>query len=600
MSTVDWDPDILTHRSFHDDPNLFHIRVPEYIGTEQAISFLSSNPNVEYVEKNLVRHLQYDPYFQYQWGLFNDGSNGGTYRADIHAPEAWNIFTGSSNVIVAVIDTGVDYNHEDLSANIWINPGEIPGNGIDDDHNGYTDDWHGWNFVSNNNDPMDDCGHGTHVAGIIGGVGNNGKGIHGVCWNVKIMILRIGGSSQSMTSGRIISAIDYATTNGAYLSNNSYGKKGDYSQSESDAILRALAKGKLFIAAAGNFRRDNDQNPFYPANYSCDNIVSVLATDDNDCLSTFSNYGSTSVDIGAPGGGTIPTPPPNPPPGPYVQESCNSTGNTGGDIFSTFWVSSQINQYAYLSGTSMATPFVSGTAALALGMCPAMYYAQLKSRIISGRDINADLQGKCVSNGRINAYNVLYDSTNPTTPNAPSNLTGFSTAWNNIYLYWNDNSNNELGFEIQRQLPSQPGFYFIFSVDSNVNAAQDTTVYGGTNNYRVRAGNLGGMSSFTSTSVTIPNTVPTAPTNLYAPNPSISHNVNLTWDDNANNELHYLIERKPLGSGIWTLIATIVPDFTSYTDTQVGAGTYYYRVRANNPVGNSAYSNVIIVEVINN
>jgi len=191
ISTLEWNPDFSSLRSFLLDPDLLHIKVPKEIGTEQAIYFLSLNPNIEYAQKNLIYYAEdvpNDTHFSKLWGLHNTGQTGGKTDADIDAPEAWDIFTGSSNIVVAVIDTGIDYDHEDLAANIWINPGESGGgketNGIDDDGNGYVDDFRGWNFVGNNNDPMDDNSsgdtyHGTHVAGTIGAVGNNDKGLAG-------------------------------------------------------------------------------------------------------------------------------------------------------------------------------------------------------------------------------------------------------------------------------------------------------------------------------------------------------------------------------------------------------------------------------------
>jgi subtilisin family serine protease len=188
ISTYDWDAQTASLRSFLADPNLLHIKVPESVGTEQAIYLLNLNPNVEYAEKNYIGHalatIPNDTHFSKLWGLRNTGQTGGTSDADIDAPEAWDIHKGSTSIVVAVIDSGIDYNHVDLQANIWKNPGETGGgketNGQDDDGNGYIDDWHGWNFVDGNNNPMDmyvESYHGTHVAGTIGAKGNNGTGI---------------------------------------------------------------------------------------------------------------------------------------------------------------------------------------------------------------------------------------------------------------------------------------------------------------------------------------------------------------------------------------------------------------------------------------
>jgi len=348
IALVDWNPDVSSVRSFLSDPYLLHIRVPEYIGTEQAVSLLLMNPNVEYAEKNMVLHLfvnPNDPHFSKLWGMNNTGQTGGTVDADIDAPEAWNIFTGSPNVVVAVIDTGVNYNHEDLKANIWTNSGEC-GNGketdgVDNDGNGYRDDWRGWNFAYNNNNPMDDNSHGTHVAGTIGAAGNNGKGVAGISWTVKLMAIKIFDEGAYGSVSNAIHAVDYATENGACISSNSYGwayNDPDLVANKTayyNAINRAKNKGKLFIAAAGNYQGntqwyDNDKKAVYPSCYDLDNIVSVLSTDHNDILSSFSHYGKTTVDIGAPGG---------------------TNDGSNKDIYSTVLG----NNYAFYAGTSMAS-----------------------------------------------------------------------------------------------------------------------------------------------------------------------------------------------------------------------------------------------------
>ncbi|MBC7361071.1 MAG: S8 family serine peptidase [Candidatus Aminicenantes bacterium] len=445
IAFTDWNPEVRSKSSFLGDPYLVHLRVPETVGTEKAISLLKNNPNVEYAEPNYVYYfdetIPNDPYIYLQWGLKNTGQSGGTVDADIDAPEAWDIFTGSQNVVVAVIDSGIDYNHVDLAQNIWINAGEIPNNGIDDDQNGYIDDYRGWNFYSNNNNPMDYLGHGTHVAGIIGAGGNNGIGVTGVCWNVRLMALRI---VPDAASG--IKAIDYAISMGAKVMNASWGGPS-YSSPLLSAISRAEANGVLFIAAAGNDGTNNDLTPHYPSSYDLDNIIAVLSTDHTDNKSGFSNYGIYSVDLGAPGG-SDPT-----------QNSYN--------IFSTFLE----NRYMNLAGTSMATPFVTGVAALLSGQRPEIDWWQAKTIILKSVDIKAQLQGKARTSGRLNAYNSLICST-PVLPAAPSNLRG--TAFKNGDLYdieltWTDNSNNESGFNIY--MKSGNIFFQIGQV------AQDVTTY---------------------------------------------------------------------------------------------------------------------------
>ena len=241
---------------------------------QRAKNWLAGRDLVEYVEFNHLRYIDAvpnDPLAPSMWGLNNIGQTGGTVDADIDAPEAWDITTGDSTLVVAVIDSGSDLTHEDLAPNLWTNTGEIPGNGVDDDGNGYVDDVFGWDFSRNDNDPNDDeaaCGgHGSHTAGTIGAAGNNGIGITGINWNVKIMSLKAAKTQFlifcSLADADILEAIEYAADNGAMLSNNSYGG-GASNQAVEDAIR---ASRRLFIAAAGNDGTNNDNSPSYPASY---------------------------------------------------------------------------------------------------------------------------------------------------------------------------------------------------------------------------------------------------------------------------------------------------------------------------------------------
>ncbi|MEG5067133.1 S8 family serine peptidase, partial [Microcoleus sp. B3-A4] len=323
-----------------------------------------------------------DPGYSQLWGLNNTGQSGGTADADIDAPEAWDIQQGNPNLVIGVIDTGVDYNHPDLVGNIWTNPGEITGDGIDNDNNGYIDDTRGWDFAYNDNNPMDVQGHGTHVSGTIAGKGNNGVGVTGVAWNAKIMPLKFLDDSGSGYTSDAILAIDYATGKGVKITNNSWGGDG-YSQTLSDAINTAGQQGALFIAAAGNggfdgIGDDNDTTPSYPASYNLSNIISVAATTRTDGLSSFSNYGSASVDLGAP----------------------------GEDIYST-WPNSSYNT---ISGTSMASPHVTGAAALLWSQNPTWTAQQVKDKLLQTTDAISALSGKTVSGGRLNINNALADS----------------------------------------------------------------------------------------------------------------------------------------------------------------------------------------------
>jgi subtilisin family serine protease/outer membrane protein assembly factor BamB len=280
------------------------IKITGDMDVEQALDIYYSDPDVEYAEPNYIYHtstVPNDTHIAKQWALNNTGqvinNRAGTIDADIDAFEAWDLTTGSADVVVAVIDTGVDYNHPDLVSNIWINQDEIAGNGIDDDHNGKVDDVRGWDFVNSDNDPMDYNDHGTHIAGIIAAVGNNSNGVSGVAWTAKIMAIRGLGTEGSGYTSDLIEAIEYSSENGADVINMSWGNE-EYSQALKDTIDASTA---LVVCAAGNDGQNTDYNPHYPSGFTSANIISVAATDQYDNLASYSNYGATSVDIGAPG-----------------------------------------------------------------------------------------------------------------------------------------------------------------------------------------------------------------------------------------------------------------------------------------------------------
>ncbi|MBE2181093.1 MAG: S8 family serine peptidase [Chthoniobacterales bacterium] len=311
-----------------------------------------------------------DPSFGSLWAMRSPlpGTGG------IDAVRAWTITTGSAATAVAVIDTGVDRAHPELQGNIWTNPGEIPGNGIDDDGNGYIDDVHGWNFSGDTAETADLHGHGTHVAGTIAARGHNGLGIAGVCWRASIMPVKFLSDSGTGYTSDAVSAVSYATAMGARISNNSWGG-GGYSLALYDAIRSAGLAGSLFVAAAGNSMSNNDLTPRYPAGYNLENILAVAATDSTDRLSYFSNFGASTVDLGAPGSSIFSLRP-------------------GG-------------QYASMSGTSMAAPHVTGAAGLLLSHNPALSVSQIKALILFGVDTLASLSGSVESRGRLNAYRSL-------------------------------------------------------------------------------------------------------------------------------------------------------------------------------------------------
>jgi serine protease len=376
-------------QSFQIVSNLHLVKIPAHLSVPEAIARYKGYANVLYAEPNFIvrtaQHVQLtpnDPNFTQLWGLHNTGQTGGTPDADIDAPEAWDITTGSSSVVVFVIDTGVDYNHPDLNANLWRNPGEIPSNGIDDDGNGYVDDVYGIDTYYNDTDPFDGDGHGTHVSGTIGAIGNNNVGVVGVNWSVKIGHCKFLSDFGSGSTAGAISCLQYILNlkqtgnpaNDIIATNNSWGG-GGFSQALYDAIKAHMNAGILFIAAAGNAGANNDTALFLPASYYLPNMIAVAASNHTDAKAGFSNYGRRTVHVGAPGQGILST--------------------TPGNTYSTF------------SGTSMATPHVTGLAALIKAQFPSFTWYQIRNRILATGDVTTGMQNVTISDRRINAYGAL-------------------------------------------------------------------------------------------------------------------------------------------------------------------------------------------------
>ena len=370
---------------YFKNTDIFLLKLPEGFPVEEAIKFLKEFDFVKYAEPDIVfklsaKKIPNDPLFSKQWGLNNSSDK------DIDAPEGWSKETGNGKVIIGIIDTGVDYNHEDLRKNIWTNSKECNGiKGVDDDGNGYVDDCHGWNAVDNNGNPLDDNGHGTHVAGIAAAAGNNGKGITGVNWNAKILPLKFMRNDGRGNLSDAIECIEYVIDNikkgrNIKVVNASW---GGYQSSSAlrDAIRKLRQNDVLFVAAAGNDKNNNDAKPFYPASYDLDNIIAVAATDKDDNLASFSNYGRNSVDVAAP----------------------------GVDIISTY----PGNKYRYMSGTSMATPFVTGLASLIWSEKDGYSYKDVKNIIENNGDKLSSLSGVIKTSSRINADKSLKVQTNP-------------------------------------------------------------------------------------------------------------------------------------------------------------------------------------------
>lgn len=349
-----------------------------------AIDALKKNPNVEYAEPNWIythQAVSTDPYYTNGslWGMYGDATSPANQFGS-QAGEAWAAgHTGSASVYVGVIDEGIQFDHPDLAGQVWTNPYD-PVDGVDNDGNGYVDDINGWDFDGNNNTiydggkrgSLDD--HGTHVSGTIGAKANNGQGVVGVNWNVTLISGKFLGR-RGGTSANSVKAVDYftdlKTRHGLNIvaTNNSWGG-GGYSQALKDAISRANAANILFIAAAGNSGTDNDTTASYPSNYDVDNVIAVAAITNTGALASFSQYGATTVDIGAPGAG--------------------------------IWSTTAYNGYSSYSGTSMATPHVTGGAALYASTHPGSSAATIKAAILNSVVPTASLTGKCVTGGRLN------------------------------------------------------------------------------------------------------------------------------------------------------------------------------------------------------
>ena len=337
---------------------LVRVQLEPGMSVEAAAAAFERRPDVRYAQPNHRFRLAATPndtFFSSLWGM-----------TKIEAPTAWDTRTDSSAVTVAVVDSGVDYTHPDLTDNIWAN--DDPVDGLDNDGNGRVDDLRGWDFVNNDNNPMDDNDHGTHVAGTIGARGNNATGVTGVNWQVKLMPLKAGDSSGNLLESWIVAAFQYACANGAKVVNGSFGGYGSFPQSMYDAVN--ACPGALFVFAAGNENNNNDVDPAWPCSLSSPNVVCVAASAQNDERASFSNYGVTTVDLAAP----------------------------GVDILSTV----PGNAYDSWPGTSMATPHVAGAAALVLAERPGLTSTELRRALILSADPKSTLTGLVASGARLN------------------------------------------------------------------------------------------------------------------------------------------------------------------------------------------------------
>lgn len=359
-------------------PNVFLLENTRE-NSASVLHALRENPLVAFAEPNLiVRAIKTpnDPEYGQLWGLSNQGALDkdamrGIRGVDIGAERAWEVTTGAPNIVVAVIDTGIDFSHADLADNAWVNEIEAKGQaGVDDDANGYIDDINGFNFVANDGNIVDDYGHGSHCAGTIGARGDNNVGVAGVAWNVRLMAVKFLDRNGSGTIANAIKAVDYARVMRAHISNNSWGGAGA-SDILKKTVEDTMTAGQLFVAASGNDAGDNDQTPMQPAGFPFQNILSVAAVDNRGGFADFSNFGEESVHLAAP----------------------------GVNIFSTV-----PGGYEIFSGTSMAAPHAAGVAALVWSKYPKMTYVQVRRRLLDSVRPLKSLKGKVSSGGLLDAY----------------------------------------------------------------------------------------------------------------------------------------------------------------------------------------------------
>jgi subtilisin family serine protease len=367
-------------------------KIPAGMSVEEAVAKYRKVEGVLDVQPNFYYHLLLTP----NDTLFTNSAMYGLGR--INAPAAWDLTTGSSSVVVADIDSGLRYTHRDLAANSWVNPGEIAGNGVDDDGNGFADDVNGWDFFYNDNNPINDCftstcGHGTHTAGTIGAVGNNLTDVVGVNWNVKIMGVKIySPNGADSTSAMLVNAYNYVRMMklrgvNIRVTNNSYGGCGEacgYDQATKDALDAMGNAGILNVFAAGNDNINNDVTPSYPVSYTSPSVLGVAASTNTDAKASFSSYGPISVDVAAPGNGILST---------YSSSTSPDSATTT------------------LSGTSMATPHVAGAAALLSAFNPNLSPASLKATLMNTVDPVAAWTTLIKTGGRINVFRALQNQT---------------------------------------------------------------------------------------------------------------------------------------------------------------------------------------------
>jgi subtilisin family serine protease len=554
------------------------------LGVDAAILKLKAHPAVDYAEPNYTyKHqlISNDPYVtgNYTWGLYGSLSTpANTYGSG--AAVAWGQgFAGSSTVYVAVIDEGVDFSHSELSPNFWTNPND-PVDGIDNDGNGYIDDVHGWNFLGDNNQIYDSKPnrdkHGTHVSGTIGAKGGNGSGIAGVNWNVQIISGKFLGTRGGDTLAAA-EAIDYFVDLKSRQSinlvaiNASWGG-GGYSQTLHDSIIRAAKAGILFCAAAGNDGLNNDVTASYPCNMdatkgtstetaaSYNNVISVAAIDSTGALASWSNYGLKMVHIGAPG----------------VQILSTLPGL----------------QLGYMSGTSMATPHVTGAVALYASTHPGASAAAIRQAIISAATTTPSLVGFTTTGARLNVSQIIVPLAAPSGLVATAGDASVDLTWSAV--------TGATSYVVKRGATSGGPYTVIATVAGTTYT--DTTVSNGSNYFYVVAAASSTETSPNSTEVSAtplappaPPAPPAAPGNL-AGQATYATRIQISWSDNSNNETAFKVFRCIGTSNPYSLIATLPANTTTFTNSNLNSGSLYsYKVVASNAVGDSPASNVATI-----
>jgi subtilisin family serine protease len=550
--------------------------VKGYGAPETVRSALASLGSVQRftVNSSSMKIAGSDPMFNQLWGLNNTGQDSGKRDADIDYPEAMARSTVQAQLVVGVVDTGVDYRHPDLKNNMWINPGEIPNNGIDDDGNSFVDDVFGYDFINNDADPMDDMVgiyHGTHVAGTIAAETGNGIGISGIASGAaKVMALKIFDAQGYTSLAAIISACNYSSMMkdrgvDIRLLNNSWGG-GPYEALLLDAIKEVTAKNILFVCAAGNDAENNDAEPFYPASFDATGVISVGSSNRSDLTSSFSNYGRSSVDLYAPG-----------------SQILSLTGGSG---------------YQYLSGTSMATPHVVGALALGWANQPAFTSQQMVDKLFQSVDQVAAFQGKCVTGGRLNLDKLILSLNGGSTPTpppaAPSNVRPDNVWSRKVDVAWIDNSDNETGFRI------------MVSADGGATWSEAGTTRQDATRFRVEGLDAeksyifgvqsiaGGDASALARSRSIV-TAPPSPTGVRSEN-VWARTVDLAWNDGSRTETGFRVYVSRNGGASWTMLGTAAANSQRFRVSNLSPSTtYQFAVRAEGAEGLSEYSNTATI-----